>query len=265
MIVKRDVLFTPSNQTRRLHIWLPEDYEQSEKRYPVLYFFDGHNLFLNSDATYGKSWGLAEFLTHWDQELIIVGLECGHGPGERLSEYAPHDIHSDYLGDISAMGDQTLRWMVEELKPRIDQEYRTRSDRRATGIAGSSMGGLMSLYGAVRYNDSFSKAACVSSSVYWSIPELYADIDQSAIMPDTRIYLSWGTEEAGGTRATPEEDWETNSAQALRGFQHKLEQRGVSVCLFCQRYGGHCEADWEKQVPVFMDYLWKMQPSSCPG
>ena len=65
MVEKRDVLFTPAGSTRRLHIYLPEGYDGSEERYPVMYFFDGHNLFFNEDATYGKSWGLREFLDGW--------------------------------------------------------------------------------------------------------------------------------------------------------------------------------------------------------
>ena len=65
MIVKRDFIYTPKGVSRKLHIWLPEGYEKTEERYPVMYFFDGHNLFFDEDATYGKSWGLKEFLDHW--------------------------------------------------------------------------------------------------------------------------------------------------------------------------------------------------------
>ena len=76
MIIKRDVLFTPAGSTRRLHIYLPYSYQDGNEAYPVMYFFDGHNLFDNSDATFGKSWGLKEFLQGWGKEIIIVGLEC---------------------------------------------------------------------------------------------------------------------------------------------------------------------------------------------
>ena len=75
MLEKYDVYLRPFNCQRILHIYLPNDYYQSDERYPVVYMFDGHNLFLNSDATYGKSWGLAEFLNHYDKKLIIVGIE----------------------------------------------------------------------------------------------------------------------------------------------------------------------------------------------
>ena len=74
MIIKQDFLYTPVGKNRMLHIYLPDDYEQSQERYPVMYFFDGHNLYNNEDATYGKSWGLKEFLEGWRKDMIIVGM-----------------------------------------------------------------------------------------------------------------------------------------------------------------------------------------------
>ena len=89
MIVKRDCIYTPKGKNRPLHIYLPDDYLSGMDRYPVLYFFDGHNLFSDDDATYGKCWGLKTFLDKWDRKLILVGIECGHEGDERLSEYMP--------------------------------------------------------------------------------------------------------------------------------------------------------------------------------
>lgn len=68
MIEKTDFWFSSAGQNRRLHIYLPDDYYESEERYPVMYMFDGHNLFYDSDATYGKSWGMKDFLDHWDKK-----------------------------------------------------------------------------------------------------------------------------------------------------------------------------------------------------
>lgn len=143
MLEKYDVYLRPFDCQRTLHIYLPNDYYQSDERYPVVYMFDGHNLFLNSDATYGKSWGLAEFLDHYDKKLIIVGIECNHEGNERLSEYCPYSLNSRYFGRVQGKGIQTLDWLVYELKPMIDQKYRTYPFRECTALAGSSMGGLM--------------------------------------------------------------------------------------------------------------------------
>ena len=124
MIVKRDFIYTPKGKNRPLHIYLPEDYDISGESYPVMYFFDGHNLFFDEDATYGKCWGLKEFLDHWDQKIILVGIECGHEGNERLVEYLPGKSTLPPLLFKTPMGCQTMDWIVNEIKPVIDKEYR---------------------------------------------------------------------------------------------------------------------------------------------
>ena len=258
MIIKRDFLYSPTTQNRPLHIWLPDDYYETDERYPVMYFFDGHNLFFNEDATYGKSWGLKEFLEQWPKPMIVVGIECGHGEGERLSEYLPYPAdQGSFCDSTPVLGDATLRWMVEELKPVIDLEYRTYPARSCTGIAGSSMGGLMALYGVVHHNDVFSKAACISSSHLICMEPLRADMAQTYMDPDTRVYLSWGTKEAwGGAPDIWAEDTTSQSYYRNLEAAEGITARGASAKLRSQPGGGHCEADWEKLVPEFMHYLW---------
>ena len=256
MIVKRDFLYSPTGKNRPLHIWLPEDYDQSEERYPVMYFFDGHNLFLNEDATYGKSWGLKEFLEVWSKPMIIVGIECGHEGEERLREYLPYPATGDHFGTIDGIGDETLQWMVEELKPVIDAEYRTWPFRECTGIAGSSMGGLMALFGAVHYNRWFSKAACISGALGICMKPLMEDMTNNPMDPDTRLYLSWGTREAFGLEDPTRDDRTSHTYQWNSRVARRAQKDGASAKLACQVGGGHCEADWEKLVPDFMDYLW---------
>ena len=147
MIIKRDFDYYGAN--RPLHIYLPENYDFCGERYPVMYFFDGHNLFYDSDATYGKSWGLKTFLDGWSKNMIIVGMECSHVGNERLEEYLPYPATTDAFGPLAVKGNETLEWIVNEVKPMIDWEYRTYPDRRCTGIAGSSMGGLMAIRGVI--------------------------------------------------------------------------------------------------------------------
>lgn len=258
MIVKRDFTYTPTGQNRPLHIWLPDDYEQTQERYPVMYFFDGHNLFFDADATYGKSWGLKAFLEGWGKDIIIVGIECGHGKDERLSEYLPYPAQPGTFCDgIPVMGDATLRWMIGELKPVIDRDYRTWPFRECTGIAGSSMGGLMALYAAVHHNQWFSKAACISSSIGICMPALREDMDAHPINPDTKIYLSWGTKEAfGGVPDIWSEDLSSATYQWNQETASKIAAYGANAKIRCQIGGGHCENDWEKLVPEFMHILW---------
>lgn len=250
MIIKQDFNYTFKGSNRPLHIYLPDDYYQSYERYPVMYFFDGHNMFSDSDATYGKSWGMADFMKSWYKKMIIVGFECGHEGNERLSEYCPYDCNSKFAGYIHGMGDDTMKWIVNEIKPYIDSNFRTYSHREATGIGGSSMGGLMALYAGVKYNDIFSKAACLSSAILMSMKPLKADIFTSEINSDSKFYISWGSEESGGY-------WETYTARCNSDISKLLENKGAQTQLFLQYGGRHCEADWEKQVPLFMNYFWE--------
>ncbi len=256
MIIKRDFLYPAANEERRLHIYLPESYYETDERYPVVYFFDGHNLYFNEDATYGKSWGLKEFLDNWQKDMIIVGIECGHGPGQRLNEYCPYTVDAGFLKGVVGIGDETFRWIVEEIKPMIDKEYRTYSNRQCTGIAGASMGGLMALYGAIAFNQWFSKAACVSSSIGVCLGDIKKDLKENPIDPDTRVYLSWGTKEAWGVTDHEHEDTHSFTYKDNKFVGDALEAQGAAVELFCHVGGGHCEADWEKLVPGFMDFLW---------
>lgn len=253
MIIKENIFFTPASAERMLHIYLPDDYDSpdtAQERYPVMYFFDGHNLFSDEDATYGKSWGLRSFLEKWYKKMIIVGIECSHVGNERLDEYSPYDGR---LGDlqIHGTGKATMDWIVSSLKPSIDSRLRTYSFREATAIGGSSMGGLMALYAVSVYNDVFSKAACVSPSIGLvrggraGNPMLGA-LRDSVLDPDTRVYLSWGAKE----------DYHGFMSRNVLRAEELLKQKGVITMVFHQKDGGHCEADWERQVPGFMDFLW---------
>ena len=258
MLVKRDFIYSPKGKNRPLHIWLPEDYTTSGKRYPVMYFFDGHNLFLNEDATYGKSWGLKEFLEGWDKDLILVGVECGHEGDERLSEYLPYRAAGNtWFGKFKPMGHETMEWIVREIKPMIDWEYRTLPDRENTGIGGSSMGGLMALYAGVCYNGYFSKAACVSSAIGFCIRPVLKDIRTGHIDPNSQFYLSWGTREAHGIKNPEKNDRSSRSYRWNKQVADTIALSGATAELYCQVGGAHCEADWEKQNPIFMDFLWK--------
>ena len=231
-------------QPRKAYVYVPDAAKKDpEARFPVLYMFDGHNLFSDDDATYGKCWGLKEFLDKWDQKLILVGIECGHEGDERLSEYLPYRTFTP------------ARFSM--FKPMIDKNYRTLPDREFTGIGGSSMGGLMSIYAGVHYNHIFSKAACLSSAVGFCIRGLLKALRKAELNPNSRFYLSWGTREAYGIKDPTRTDRSSRTYKWNRQIADVLEAKGTQVKLYCQVEGHHCEADWEKQNPIYMDWLWK--------
>ncbi len=237
----------PTEKPRRLYIYLPKGYEQSEQRYPVLYMFDGHNVFYNRHATYGKSWGMREYLAKTKLPLILVAVECNPEGFRRLFEYSPWDFSAPRpLGNVQGLGKVTMDWFTTVLKPEIDASYRTLPDREHTLIAGSSMGGLMSLYAAVAYNHVFSRAAVLSPSLWVSPAKLRELIRSQPLADPTRIYMDRGTAEIDPKR------------RALAGMfdvAKELSKAGADVSANVIPGAEHNEAAWEKRIPDFFKYL----------
>jgi enterochelin esterase-like enzyme len=120
------------------------------------------------------------------------------------------------------------------------------------------MGGLMAAYAVVRYNDYISKAACVSPSIGSVSGKFWHDMNNTYMSPDTRVYLSWGTQEGYGRIKDPNvEDKSSWIYKTCRGTANKVIAAGGKAKLYCQVGGRHCEADWEKQLGIFMPFLWQ--------
>lgn len=254
-VFTHELWYEPGKSMRTLHVYLPDGYGDGDERYPVMYFFDGHNLFFDEWATFGKSWGLKDFLDGWEKPLIIVGMECSHVGDERLAEYCPYSGRK-FGYSIEGIGEQTFQWIVNEVKPWADANLRTWGHREATAIGGSSMGGLMSLYGVVAHNDVFSKAASLSTGVrYWK-QQLQRELRAAQIAADTRVYLSWGEYEAGRMRKGADPATESPEAKAELDYAERLRKAGADVSVFFQEGGEHNEASWELQNGRYMDYLW---------
>ena len=235
------------DKTRRAYIWLPASYDKEpQKRYPVMYMFDGHNVFFDSDATFGKSWGMAKFMTQSKKDLIIVAIECNHEGNSRLQEYSPINFQNATLGRIKGKGRVYMNWLTKELKPFIDRNYRTLPERENTILAGSSMGGLMALYGCCVFNHVFQRAACLSPSLWVDTGKVIELIARAHIKNDTCIYMDYGSEEMYNHAA---------NAEALISTSHLLLSKRVNLALRVVPGGNHSEASWEQQIPIFMDCL----------
>ena len=235
------------DKERRAYIYLPESYERDpDKRYPVMYMFDGHNVFFDEDATYGKSWGMNKFMQEAQKDLIIVGVECNHEGNRRLVEYSPFSYENASMGKIRGKGNVYMNWLINTLKPYIDKEYRTLPDRKNTIIAGSSMGGLMALYGATVYNHIFQRGACLSPSLWIAPGKVLEMVARAQIRRDTCIYIDYGELEMFNHAA---------NGEAMISTVHLLMTKRVNLALRIVPGGNHSEASWEKQIPVFMDCL----------
>lgn len=249
MILKWDITIPrlSGDQTRRAYVYLPESYDEDpERRYPVMYFFDGHNVFFDEDATFGTSWGMDAYMESSGKELILVGIECNREGNGRLEEYSPFTFENSELGRIKGRGKQYMHWLIKELKPYIDGNFRTLPDRENTLIAGSSMGGLMALYAVTTFNQVFQRAACLSPSLWVAPGKMLEMIARAYIRRDTCIYLDYGEKEMFNHAA---------NAEALFSTSHLLMTKGVNLAFRIVPGGTHCEASWARQVPIFMECL----------
>jgi predicted alpha/beta superfamily hydrolase len=234
-------------KTRRAYIYLPDSYDkEKDKRYPVMYMFDGHNVFFDEDATFGKSWGMNKFMQETGKEFIIVGVECNHDGNGRIIEYSPFNYENSSMGKVKGKGAVYMNWLIKTLKPYIDTTYRTLPDRMNTIIAGSSMGGLMALYGVACYNHVFQRAACLSPSLWVSPGKVLEMVARARIKNDTCIYMDYGALEMYNHAA---------NAEALISTNHLLLTKRVNLAFRIVPGGTHSEASWERQIPIFMDCL----------
>ena len=191
MVLKHEIFIEPFDLNRLLHIYIPDNIKEGE-RFPVMYMFDGHNLFFDSDATYGKSWGIKDFLDSSNTRIMIVGIECNHEGNKRLWEFSPYSFKDKYFGSVKGYGKILIDWIADHLKPMIDENFPTLPERKFTGLGGSSMGGLMSVYGTAIRSDIFSMGACLSPFYEHIFKKLVEELSEAEVNPETKFYISWG-------------------------------------------------------------------------
>jgi len=186
--ILNDSLYIPQlDRYRRVWVYTPSYYEDSNKKYPVVYMHDAQNLFMEETSGFGE-WKVDETLdalskTH-DLDLIVVGID--HGAKYRTSELSPYTY--DYSDQPE--GNQYLDFIVNTLKPKIDSTYRTKPDRLNTAMIGASLGGLISHYAGFKHNDVFGKIGVFSPS-YWISDSVYNYTKSDNL----KLYLLAGTEE----------------------------------------------------------------------
>jgi predicted alpha/beta superfamily hydrolase len=198
---------------RKLIVWLPPGYDtQTTARYPVLYMHDGQNLMNARTAAFGVEWGVdetAQSLVEAGQiePLIIVGV---YNTEDRTPEYT-HVAHAPHGG---GKAEDYGRLLVEVVKPLIDDTYRTRPEAQDTGVAGSSLGGLVSMYFGTTRSSTFTRLGVVSPSVWWAERDIVTRVNElDAKPPMMRIWLDIGTNEGSSSSGSQET---VNDTRALR-------------------------------------------------
>lgn len=234
-------------RSRTIRIYLPPNYGVTDKRYPVLYMHDGQNLF-DEFSSYSGEWGVDEALNTLARshqlELIVVGID--NGGEQRITELNPWD-HADY-GKSETHG--YLDFIVNQVKPYIDERFNTLADRDNTGLMGSSLGGLTSHYGALKYPQTFGKAGIFSPS-YWIATDITQFIQQHTIDQPQRLFFLMG--EAEGDEMLS--DFVTVQEQLKA---QNADNTNAELMFTTVAHGQHHEAMWRSQfVPAV---LWLFQP-----
>lgn len=129
MVLKHEIFIEPFGLNRLLHIYVPDNIKEGE-RLPVMYMFDGHNLFFDSEATYGKSWGIKDFLDNSNTRIIVVGLECNHEGNKRLWEFSPYSFKDKHFGTVKGYGKILIDWMVDFFKTNDRQKFSNTARKR---------------------------------------------------------------------------------------------------------------------------------------
>jgi len=247
---KLEGLYSPQLDNRRdVLVYLPPSYgTEAARRYPVLYMHDGQNLF-DRATSFGAEWEVDQTLEAASEdglEAIVVGLlNLGDA---RLDEYSPWPDEKHAKG---GRGDLYLDFIVQTVKPIIDADFRTHPDRRSTGIAGSSMGGLISLYGFFRNHDTFGFCGVMSPALWYGGRKIYGFVEKAPFVPG-RVYVDVGTQEG---------KQELTDVRQLKELLTKKGYRRGSDLLYVVEMGGaHNEEAWARRMRRELHFLLGVPP-----
>ncbi|CAN5661751.1 hypothetical protein BH23GEM9_BH23GEM9_24030 [soil metagenome] len=230
------------DNTRDLLVYLPPSYDEGDRHYPVLYMHDGQNLF-DPATSFAGEWAVDQTLEAASEgglEMIVVAIP-NMGP-ERSNEYSPFlDARNG-----GGKGELYLRFIVETLKPLIDADFRTLADREHTGIAGSSMGGLISLYAFFRYRHVFGFAGVMSASLWFASRSVLEWVERQPFAGG-RIYIDVGMREG---QKTVDDVLRLRDALEAKGYRNLHDL----LCVV-DTAGDHSERAWARRLHRKLRFL----------
>jgi predicted alpha/beta superfamily hydrolase len=242
LITLADVESVELGNRRDLVIWLPPAYAASDRRYSVIYMHDGQNLF-DPRTSYAEPWRVDKAMVRASQrsvEAIVVGIP--NRGVERIDEYSPFvDARSG-----GGKGDRYLEWIIGTVKPLIDRSFRTHADRAHTGMVGSSMGGLITLYAYLRDPSIFGFVGVMSPSLWFAGRSIFSTLAASRHVPG-RIYLDIGAREG---KVALDDARHMRDALIGKGYALGSELRWVE-----DPKGRHNEVDWGRRLSHALPFL----------
>lgn len=249
LLVSEPLASAQLGNARELFVWLPNGYEREpQKRYPVLYMHDGNNLF-DAYTSFAGEWRVDETLTVLEDEgieAIVVGIPNNE---QRMSEYSP--FADARLKLAAGRAEDYLQWIVNDVKPLIDGAFRTRPERDHTGIVGSSMGGLVSLYGFLRHPQTFGVVGALSPSHWFGHGQMLKMVTETPFVGG-RVYLDIGGREGRfGAR------YMQGVRRLADAFLQKGYVEGETLCYIEDAQGKHNEEAWARRLPHALRFLLK--------
>ncbi len=220
----------------------------------MLYMHDGQNVF-DTATSFAGEWGAdeaAEELARRGLETIIVAIP--NGGAARVDEYGPW-VHSRRGQAMGGKGEAYARFLLETVRPVIDGSWRTLTDERHTGIAGSSMGGLISLYSALAHPGVFGYCAALSPSLWFGGKRIFDLVKQHGDAR-LRLYLDMGLIEDRSMLINPH-------VRNTRRLRDLLLEAGMDVVYVEDEHGRHSEADWRRRFPTALE--WFLDPTARPS
>lgn len=231
---------TALNYDVTFRVMTPEGYEETKEKYPVLYMQDGQDIFYDEDAYDGHSYRYAEYYSKFAAYLpkvIIVGIDCPPDNTKRTRLYAPYTKHFDvpegvfFESDIEGQGEIYLNWLISELKPWIDSNYRTKPEAEYTGIGGFSIGGLLSIYAGMKYTRVFSRVIMLSGAVNIWMDKLLKTMDSCNLDQLKYVYIDTGINNHGRF-STPQDfiDGANTVYQRLQDYGFDQDHILLRIC-----------------------------------
>ncbi|MFD2564195.1 alpha/beta hydrolase [Aquimarina rubra] len=231
------------NRNRQIRIYLPPNYNVTNKKYPVLYMHDAQNLF-DKFTSYAGEWEVDESLNQLAKtsgiELIVVGID--NGAEKRMNELSPWK--NEQFGE--AEGKAYMEFIVKQIKPYIDTQYRTLEDKNNTAIIGSSMGGLISHYAIYQYPEVFGKAGIFSPS-YWYAEDVFTFTKDNPLPKEARLFLLVGKKEGHGMVENTQKMF-----NKILSSNHPKE----NINMIMDPKGEHNEALWKKHFATAIKWLF---------
>lgn len=241
------------NTTKSIYIYLPPDYYTSNKTYSVIYLHDG---IFNFDSHYYTEYGelkADEYMEARYAEGKEVSILVGISTTNRSMELTPYENHVPGMyPEVGGMADLYMDFVVHNLKPYIDEHYRTKPDRENTGLLGESLGGLITLYGGLKYQETFGKLGMFSATYVWN-NSIFNFVEQN--LPryeNTKLYFTVGTQEAGSYAGL----YFNMSAEMLHIIDILKTHGHEKQIMYSIRNESHHYAFWNKEFPLGYSWLF---------